>query len=117
MQTRRWTNPFLPQPLQIAMFLLYVSGFFDVLNGIAVSVVLLAIGAGCIAAGYGIANAKKWGWGLGIGVTVIETVTLLLVLRDHATNVFVLGSFIFVVARLALLLQNESREHVKIWFE
>lgn len=117
MQTRRWTNPYLPQSLQIAIILLYISAFFGILNGLAFSGVLLLIGVAAAAAGFGIANTKKWGWRLGIAATSVELLPLLLALPGRATDVFLLASLIFVGARLALLLQPESREHVRVWFE
>ena len=103
--------------MQIAVILLYFSAFFDILNGIAFSGVLLLIGIAVAAAGYGIANTKKWGWRLGVAATVVELLPLLIALPDHATDVFLLGALVFVAARLALLLQPESREYVKIWFD
>ena len=117
MQTRRWTNPSLPQPLQIAVILLYISAFFDIINGIAYSVVFLAVGVAQAAAGYGIANTQKWGWSLGVGVTALELVLLLVLVSPGDLLRGPIITLLFVGARFLLLLQRESREHVRIWFD
>jgi uncharacterized RDD family membrane protein YckC len=105
METRRWTNPSQPQTLYMATFLLYINAVFDVIfsgfNPIAV-----VIGAVQVAAGFGIANEKRWGYMLGIAVAGVRVL-------------FALGLLIPLItagALLALLLHPQSRGYQRIWF-
>src|SRR3954449_9734381 len=66
METRRWVDPSQPQTLQIAVFLLYAQAVLLLLFGAFLSLIGLALIAGGIGAGYGIANEHKWGYGLGL---------------------------------------------------
>jgi hypothetical protein len=112
METRRWINHSLPQTLGNAVMLLYISAAFDaVLGGYLASVFGLAIVAGKVAAGYGIANEKRWGYQLGIAMAVLMIVGSL-------GGLFPGGLFalIFDVVLLVLLLHEQSREHQRIWF-
>ncbi len=117
MQTRRWTNPGLPQTLQIANFLLYFNGVFHVLDFLRWSYApFLLMAAGSGAAGYGIANEKKWGYGLGVAMAFLP----------FALRVYYLGlsevlsgnpiTLLFDIALVALLLHAQSRDYQRIWF-
>ena len=116
METRRWTNPSQPQTLYMATFLLYINAVFDVIfsgfNPIAV-----VIGAIQVAAGFGIANERKWGYGLGLLVAFFPFVARIAV--DGLNHVFTTDiiSLMFEVALVVLLLHPQSREYERIWFK
>src|SRR5205807_1444944 len=84
METRRWVNPTQPQTMQIAVFLLYFTAALALVFGsnayVSVtfrsldSLVNLVLVAGGVAAGYGIANERKWGYGLGVVVAAIPLI-------------------------------------------
>jgi hypothetical protein len=107
---QRFFDPSQPQTLQIATMLLYLDAVFAFLG----LVLLFAVAYG--AAGYGMANGKKWGYGLALAVAVLRMVDLLVgssidqVLRQQTIELM------FSVALLALLLHPQSREYQKIWF-
>ena len=112
METRRWINHSLPQTLGNAVLLLYISAGFDaLLGGYLFSPLGMAIVAAKVAAGFGIANEKRWGWQLGIGVAVVMIV-------GGLAGAFPGGLFalVFDIVLLVLLLHEQSREHQRIWF-
>src|SRR5438309_2962391 len=74
MQTRRWLDPSQPQTLQIAVFLLYAQAALLLLFGGFLSLLGLALVAGGIGSGYGIANEKKWGYRLGLVMALLPFV-------------------------------------------
>lgn len=119
MQTRRWTNASQPQTLQIAVFLLYISAAFDVLFGGLGNPVVLALAAASVAAGYGIANERKWGYLLGVVVTglpVCFMVFFVVFSRVTLDLNFILQAM-FPVAMFALLVHPQSRDYQRIWFQ
>ena len=122
MQTRRWTNPSLPQTLQIAVFLLYIDAFFLFLNGGVASPIGLVLLVATVAAGFGIANEKKWGYLLGVVVSVLALLPYLLLVFTSAGglgrlfDLDVLIALVFPVAQFALLVHPQSREYQKVWF-
>jgi hypothetical protein len=107
---QRFFDPSQPQTLQIATILLYIEGVFAFLG------LLLIFAVGYGAAGYGMANGKKWGYGLGLVAAVLRLVYLIAgqtldsVIRFHTIELM------FAAALLALLLHPQSREYQKIWF-
>ncbi len=107
---QRFFDQSQPQTLQIATLLLYLDAVFAFLG--FVLIFALAYGA----AGYGMANGKKWGYMLGLAVAVLRLVDLLAgssldaVLRVHTIELM------FAAALLALLLHPQSREYQKVWF-
>jgi hypothetical protein len=107
---QRFFDPSQPQTLQIATILLYIEGVFSFLA------IALLFAAGYGAAGYGVANGKKWGYGLALAVGALRLVDLFAgqsidsVIRFHTIDLM------FSVALLALLLHPQSREYQKIWF-
>jgi uncharacterized membrane protein (DUF2068 family) len=119
METRRWTNPSQPQTLYMATFLLYINAVFDVIfsgfNPIAV-----VIGAIQVAAGFGIANEKRWGYILGVVVSSLAVVLFVLwPLVNDLGVIFSLAfllNILFPVALFCLLVHPMSREYQKIWF-
>ena len=119
MQTRRWLNPSQPQTLQIAVFLLYLDAAFGALNMIlgGFPLVGIAIAAGGAAAGYGIANEKKWGYILGLVMAFLPFALRVLIAGADAlfaTNVL---SLMFEIALVALLLHPQSRDYQRVWFK
>jgi hypothetical protein len=112
---RRWFDGSQPQTLQGAVLLCYLTAVFGliaVLRGIypAAELVPLALGA----AGYGVANEKRWGYRLGVvlaGLNVL--VDLYIVARGGLGNVFTL---LFGVVLVGLFLHTQSREYERIWF-
>lgn len=118
MQTRRWLNPSQPQTLQIAVFLLYLNAVFAVLLGAVGSPIGILIVAGTAAAGYGIANERRWGYLLGLGVSLIPFVLPLLAgagFGDVIAYLFTVSG-LFDAALVALLLHPQSRDYQRIWF-
>ncbi|HEX4905169.1 MAG TPA: hypothetical protein VFU93_06950 [Acidimicrobiales bacterium] len=116
METRRWTNPTQPQTLQIAVFLLYINAVFTALLGGLGSIIGIALVAGGAAAGFGIANEKRWGYNLGLAMAFLPFV--LRIAFNGVENIFG-GSIInlmFEIALVALLLHPQSRDYQKIWF-
>ncbi|MBV9040877.1 MAG: hypothetical protein JOZ68_07720 [Acidimicrobiia bacterium] len=118
MEQRRWVNQTQPQTLQIAVFLLYLTAvfnFIDLLRIHAFPLVFVAGIAGSVAAGYGIANERKWGYILGI----------VMALWPFGERVWYGGSvfgadiitLLFEVALVALLLHPQSRDYQRIWFK
>lgn len=114
MALTRWSNPSLPQTLQMGMFLLYFDAVFGVLYGqVQEFPIGTALVVGAAAAGLGIANEKRWGWVLGV---VVSSVSVLFKLLVFGSNIFGAISLLFAVAQLALLVHPQSREHQKVWF-
>lgn len=115
----RWTNPSLPQTLQIAVWLLYATAVFGLVLGSIFSAFLgplLAIGAlvAAVGAGLGISNERRWGYILGIVVAILETLLWVLAIVDGARQGII--SLLFSVALVALLLHPMSRDYQRIWF-
>lgn len=112
----RWSNPSLPQTLQIGMFLLYIDAVFGVLFGrVTVFPIGTALVVGSAAAGLGIANERRWGWQLGVGVSAVGVLFAFLIFR--ATGLVGGGlSLLIAVAQFALLVHPQSRSHQKVWF-
>jgi hypothetical protein len=120
METRRWTNPSQPQTLVMAVYLLYIRAALGALFGAIFSLLGLAIIAGMVAAGYGIANERKWGYWLGVGVSVVALLPYAIVVMDQGLGRLfdldiIIGAMI-PIAQLALLIHPQSREHQRIWF-
>jgi hypothetical protein len=117
MQTRRWLDPSQPQTLQIAVFLLYAQAVLLLLFGAFINLGGLALCAGGIAAGYGIANERKWGYGLGLVIAFLPFVLRIIFLginRVFSTDII---DLMFEVALVLLLLHPQSREYERIWFK
>jgi hypothetical protein len=114
MRNGRWLNTSQPQTLVNATLLLYITAAFDLIfGGLFLGPGLLFI-AGRVAAGWGIANERKWGYGLGLGVTAL-TVLLYFWLGGLTFGTLVVSAFDIVL--LVLLLHTQSREYQRIWFK
>lgn len=117
---RRWTNPSLPQTLQIAVILLYVDAAFSVLFGTAFNPIGLVIVAGSVAGGLGISQEKNWGYYLALAVSILGLLPVVLFAAEEGILDLLLPinllAIIFPVARFALLVHPQSRDYRKIWF-
>ena len=112
MPARRWVNRHQPQTLVLATVLLYMEGLFNLARGAG----LLLVGMGMAAAGFGIANDRRWGWWLGVTMAGLSVVARLTWFGYGSSMTFLL-SLVFPVALLALLVHPHSRGHQRIWFE
>ncbi len=109
----------------MAVFLLYfnaVLGLFALLrygSVVRFGSLLMAAGAlvvaGSVAAGYGIANERRWGYGLGLAMAFLPF--LLRVLQGGGLLDVGLVQLMFEIALIALLLHPQSREYQRIWFK
>ena len=113
METRRWINHSLPQTLGNAVLLLYISAAFDLLS---LSPIALPIIAGKVAAGYGIANEKRWGYNLGLAMAFLPFVLRLFLGGVDAVLGTGIIALMFEILLVALLLHQQSREYQRIWF-
>jgi len=118
MNELRWTNPSLPQTLQIAIFLLYIDAFFMVLGGGISTVFGLVLTAAFVAGGIGIASEKKWGYGIAIAGAVVQVLLLVSYagLFSFLDDVGLLIEFMVDIALVALLVHPLSRNYQRIWF-
>jgi hypothetical protein len=118
MESRRWLNQTQPQTLQIAVFLLYLTAFFnfiDLLRFGQFPPLYVAAVVGAVAAGFGIANERKWGYALGVAMAFLP----------FGLRIYYGGSLfgadvitlLFEVALIALLLHPMSRDYQRIWFK
>ena len=141
-QTRRWVNQSQPQTLLFATYLLYFGAVIAVLAsfssafsahtglGYAVAnslesaqriedISILFVAAGGAYAAYQIAQEKKFGWYLGIVVAAIplvaKTIALLRGRLDIADLITV--STMFDIALMVLIVHDQSRNYVRIWFK
>lgn len=115
MPSNRWVDTTQPQTLFMATILLYfTAGSELLLLGGLTHFLWWPIVAGQIAAGFGIANEKKWGYGLGIAVAILPFILLFTSKDPFAKDLI---SVLFDVALVALLLHRQSREYQRIWFK
>ena len=112
MPSRQWVNRHQPQTLVLATVLLYMEGLFNLARGAG----LLLVGMGMAAAGFGIANDRRWGWWLGVTMAGLSVVARLTWFGYGSSMTFLL-SLVFPVALFALLVHPHSRGHQRIWFE
>ena len=92
-----------------ATILLYINAVLALIGGF--SAISLALVAGQLAAGLGIANEKKWGYWLGVALTAL--IVAFLVLNFSFVAII---NLLFYIALLALLLHPMSRSYRKVWF-
>lgn len=117
METRRWINHSLPQTLGNAVLLLYISAAFDALFTLGrLSGFGILFIAGKVAAGYGIANEKRWGYQLGLVMAFAPFVLRFLFGGINAVLGTGIISLMFEILLVALLLHRDSKEHQRIWF-
>ncbi|MGH9301765.1 MAG: hypothetical protein ACRD0I_06660 [Acidimicrobiales bacterium] len=117
---RRWLNQSQPQTLQIAVILLYLNAGLSLILGGFLFVPLLLLNLATIAAGYGIANEKKWAYILGLIVALIPLVPVVYDLFSGGLGLLGGNSILnimFEVALVALLIHPQSRDYQRIWFK
>ncbi|HEV3352381.1 MAG TPA: hypothetical protein VG076_05630 [Acidimicrobiales bacterium] len=115
MEQRRWVNQTQPQTLQIAVFLLYFNGIITLIFGGLFVPAGAVIIVGSVAAGYGIANERKWGYFLGVAMALLPF-ALVIATRSSPLSGGLLN-LLFEVALVALLLHPQSRDYERIWFK
>lgn len=117
MASGKWLDRTQPQTLVIATMLLYINAALALLylaGGISLYALIVIVGG--VAAGFGIANEKKWGFWLGVvvaGVMVALALYATLVLPAGFSNLL---NLVFDVALLALLLHPMTRDYRRTWF-
>ncbi len=116
----RWTNPSLPQTLQIAVIFLYISAFFAILAGligIGHPLALLALVGGLagFAAARGVVRERKVGYWVAVVVAVIDVAGSLIPLLGGASALGAINLLV-AIALVGLLLHRESRAYYRIWF-
>lgn len=119
MQRRRFMNPAQPQTLVIAVYLLYFqAGFllFAMLVQGTFPPIALALVAGGVLAGYGIANEFKWAYALGIVMAVLPFALRFWDFGNPVASTDLI-SLMFEIALVALLLHPMSRDYQRIWFK
>ena len=112
MPPRKWVNRHHPQTLVLATVLLYIEGLFNLARDAG----LILIGLAMAAAGFGIANGRRWAWRLGVaasGLSVLARLTW----SSYGSGMTFLLALVFPVALFALLVHPSSREHQRTWFE
>ncbi|MBM3656674.1 MAG: hypothetical protein FJW93_00205 [Actinobacteria bacterium] len=133
---RKWLDRMQPQTLQIAIWLLYINGFFalvELVDGGGVLhyfrvryafgfIIGLAIVAAYVLGGFLMANERKLGWRVAVGAAASPFVLTFIAYSQIGASLRFrifgasLVSFAFDVAVLALLLHPQSREHQRIWY-
>ncbi len=134
---RKWFDRFQPQTLQIATILLYINGFFTLIDlasegtlenyigdrrGALGTLAVLAVVACCAGSGLLMANDRKWGYRLALVAAFAPILLRLWVASAFGDAIDVVTggrilSFVFEVALIALLLHPHSREHQRIWYK
>jgi len=111
----RWFDGSQPQTLQGAVMLCYLTAVFGVI-GLVVGIfpveglVMLSLSA----AGYGVANEKRWGYRLGVGLAVLNVLFDLALFVTGAIGI--IFTLLFAIVLLVLFLHSHSREYERIWF-
>jgi hypothetical protein len=117
MNNYRWLNRSQPPSLQNATILFYLNAVFAVIFGGYFFFIKLA----GIAAGFGIANEKKWGYYLGAGVAVVPLALTVLefVTAGYDTNTFFnyIIMILFQILLVGFVFHPASRSYQKIWFK
>ncbi len=107
--------------LVTATIWLYIRAVFGVLFGVSALGLLFA--GGYAAAGYGIANEKRWGHRLGISIAglvcFVSLANLLSLINlayfSNSTGSAII-SLMFDVALFSMLVHPSSRSYAKTWF-
>jgi hypothetical protein len=120
MGTRRWINQTQTQTLVIAVMLFYLDAAFLALFGVlggGLSTFGLVFIVGFAAAGYGIANERKWGYWLGMAVAALRLVLVLLPITTTGLAGINMLDVLFAGAKVGLLAHPMSREYQRVWFK
>ena len=111
MPSNRWVDRSQPQTLMMATVVMYINAVLGI-GAFLVSLPLAFFLVICpVAAGWGIANEKKWGYWLGLAINVLAVIYLLI--PPGFGSVI---SLLFYIALVALLLHPESRSYRRTWF-
>lgn len=112
MPANRWLDRTQPQTLMMATMLMYLNAGLGVIDGEVLAVPIgTAVVAGQVAAGWGIANEKKWGYWLGVLLAAVQLAFIVLYFSFAAVL-----NLAFFAALLALLLHPQSRSYRRTWF-
>lgn len=117
MPANRWLDRTQPQTLMTATILLYMNAALGLINGQISAVIFggvpigIVLVAGQVAAGWGIANEKKWGYWLGVALAGVQLAYVVLYFSFAA-----ILNLAFFAALLALLLHPQSRSYRRTWF-
>lgn len=112
MPSSKWVDRTQPQTLMMATIMMYLNAVLALLFGLALlSPWVAVLFLGPVAAGWGIANEKKWGYWAGVVLAVLDVAWF----ATHLTF-GTLVTVLFYIALIALLLHPESRSYRKIWF-
>jgi hypothetical protein len=117
---RRYFSPTQPQTLQAAVMLLYLDAvllFLQLLISGTFPLFLIGIMVCDAAAGFGIANDRKWGYALGIASSFLPFVWAFYISPDNPFAAFGLLGLLFAILLIVVLLHTQSREYVRIWFK
>lgn len=112
---RRFFNQHQPQTLQIAVLLLYLNAFFDLLSLFFAGLTLLFV-AGMVAGAYGIANEWRWAYQLALVVTVLRVLLFVGALGIDVLEFPAILTLLFDGALVGLLVHPMSRDYQRIWF-
>jgi hypothetical protein len=135
---RKWFDRFQPQTLQIATWLLYINGFFALVDllgdrgwlgvariqkGAPGLLVGLAVIVAYVAGGWLMANERRLGHRLALAAALSPFLLRIWIYwgleQFGIADVLVGGnviSLLFDVALIALLVHPQSREHVRVYF-
>jgi len=97
-------------------YLTAVIGLLAILFGSYPLVISLGLGA----AGYGVANEKRWGYWLGIvlcGLSVLWFLSVFAYVGVGSGLRLVGVNLLFTVVLTALYLHPQSREYQRVWFK
>ena len=116
----RWTNPSLPQTLQIAVLFLYISAFFAVLGGLinvgsASGLVVLVGGLLAFVAARGMVRERKYGYLLALFYAALDILGTILSISGGFSAWYIIG-LLLAIALIGLLLHPQSRHYYRIWF-
>ena len=114
-EPRHWFDPSQPQTLQGAVMLCYLTAAFSIL-WILFGAYPLVVSLGLGAAGYGVANERRWGYRLGIVLAAVSSLLFLLVVFAGGFGGVIIN-LVFMVVLLALFLHPQSREYERVWFK
>jgi hypothetical protein len=113
-EPRKWFDPSQPQTLQGAVMLSYLTAAISLLF-ILFGAYPLVFSLGLGAAGYGVANDRRWGYWLGVVLAGLTGLGLLLAVVSGIHSLVI--NLLFMVVLVALYLHPQSREYQRVWFK
>ena len=111
MPSNRWLDKTQPQTLMMATLLMYVNAVLALITTRSIPFLLVLV-VGPVAAGWGIANEKKWGYWLGVALAVLTVLYFALHISFGS-----IVNLLFYGALVALLLHPQRRAYRRIWFK